>query len=231
MTATNRILQAIESELMQAIEHDQVRRRRRRNAFRTGAVMAAAAVVLSGTALATGVLDPRYPARPSSPRWPLSIFSHPPAARAHRATTSGASAPQGAIFAGLSQADGVTNELYAWHRSAQEDCLVDVEAVREVTTACDPSWAVEAEGIAWAGPPTGSSAPVNVVAMVPDGVPTVEVTDGDGSKHTVNVVNNVADYSASSVTELRYTLPNGHVESRNLSRSLSRSDRESSRGQ
>ena len=220
MTTTNPILQAVESQLMLAIGRDQLRRRRRRKAIRTGALVVAAAVVISGTALATGVLDPRYPARPSSPRWPLSIFSHPPTARARRATAGGVSAPQGAIFADLSRADGVTNELYAWHRSPQEDCLVDVEAAREVSTACDPSWAAEAEGISWAGPATGSSGPVNVVAMVPDGVPTLEVTDGDGSKHTVDVVNNVADYSAASVTELRYTLPNGHVESHNVSRSL-----------
>lgn len=217
---------------MQAIERDQVRRGRRRKALRTGALVVAAAVVLSGTALATGVLDPRYPARPSSPRWPISILSHPPTAHARRATAGGVSAPQGAIFAALSRADGVTNELYAWHRSPREDCLVDVEAAREVTTACDPSWAAEAEGIAWAGPATESSGPgpVNVVAMVPDGVPTVEVTDGNGSKHAIGVVNNVVDYSAASVTELRYTLPNGHVESHKLSGSIARLDHESPRG-
>lgn len=231
MTTMNPILEAVEAELMQAIEADQVRRRRRRKALRTGALVAAAAVVLSGTALATGVLDPRYPARPSSPRWPLSIFSHRPTTGARRASVGGVSAPEGAIFAGLSRADGVANELYAWHRAPQEDCLVDVEAAREVTTACDPSWAAEAEGISWAGPARGSSGPVNVVALLPDGVATLEVTDGDGSKDTVDVVNNVVDYSAASVTELRYTLPNGHVESHHLSGSLSRLDRESPGGQ
>lgn len=231
MTASTPILRAVESRLMQAIERDQVRHRRRRKAFRIGAMMAAAAVILSGTALATGVLDHRDGARPSSPRWPLSVFAHRPSARARRASGGGVSAPEGAIFAALSRADGVTNELYAWHRSPHEDCLVDVEAAREVTTACDPSWAVEAEGISWAGPVAGSSGPVNVVAMVPDGVLTVEVADGDGSRHTVDVVNNVADYSAASVTELRYTLPNGSVESDDLSRRLSQLDREGSRGQ
>jgi hypothetical protein len=58
-----------------------------------------------------------------------------------------------------------------------------------------------------------SSSDVDVVALVPDGVPTVEVTSAAGSTSTVEVVNNVAAYAATGVKELRYTLPDGRVES------------------
>lgn len=61
MTEMGPVLQAVESQLMQAIERDQAHRRRRRKALRAGALTAAAAAVLSGTALAAtgalGVID------------------------------------------------------------------------------------------------------------------------------------------------------------------------------
>jgi hypothetical protein len=118
----------------------------------------------------------------------------------------------------MSHVDGVTDELYAWHRSPQEDCLVDVEGGSETTVACSPSSAAEAEGISWVGTnsaATGTPGGVGVVAMVPDGVAKVEVMGADGSTGTVEVVNNVADDTTQAdVKEYRYTMPDGKVVSR-----------------
>lgn len=150
----------------------------------------------------------------STLRWPLSIFSHRAAARAHRADVGKVSAPQGAILASVSDVGGVTNELYAWHKTPQEDCLVDIEGGSEITMACSPSSAAEAEGISWVG--TGSTAAgtsnsVHVVAMVPDGVAEVQVTGVDGSTTGVDVTNNVAATSGADVKEFSYTMPDGDV--------------------
>lgn len=136
-------------------------------------------------------------------------------APARTATIGRVVAPEGAILADVSEADGVPNEIYAWQRSSQEDCVVDVEAAREMTIACSPSSVAESEGISFvanAGESGGFSG-VNVVAMVPDGVHAIQVTDRDGSTHRVGVKNNVVDYAASNVTELRYTMPDSTVRS------------------
>lgn len=94
-----------------------------------------------------------------------------------------------------------------------------------MTTACSPSFAAEAEGISWAGAAgqAATASDVNVVAMVPDGVPTVQVTTAEGSTGTVDVVNNVVAYAAASVKELRYTLPDGKVESRQFNNRYAKS--------
>jgi len=139
----------------------------------------------------------------------FSVFSHG-LARAHRADAGSVSAPQGAVLAAVINTDGVTNELYAWHRTPQEDCLVDVEAGHESTTACSPSSAAEREGVAFAGKPSPASG-VNVAALVPNGVTSVRITGSDGSTRSVAVVNNVMDYAASNVTGFSYVMPGGAV--------------------
>jgi hypothetical protein len=179
---------------------------------------------VAGAAVASGAFAANRPAvhrhtvrrsARSAPRWPFSIFSHPATVRSHSADVGKVSAPLGAILAGVSHVDGVTDELYAWHRAPQEDCLVDVEGGSETTVACSPSSAAEAEGISWVGTnsaATGTPGGVGVVAMVPDGVPKVEVTGADGSTGTVEVVNNVAnDTTQADVKEYRYTMPDGKV--------------------
>lgn len=188
-----------------------------------GSVAAVAGIAVAGGAFAAnGPAVHRHAGRRSArfaPRWPLSIFSHPATARARRANAGKVSAPQGAILAGVSHVAGVTDELYAWHKTPQEDCLVDVEGGSELTIACSPSSAAEAEGISWVGTnsaATGRPGGVGVVAMVPDGVAKVEVTGADGSTGVVEVVNNVADDTAQAdVKEYRYTMPDGEVVSRN----------------
>lgn len=139
----------------------------------------------------------------------FSVFSHG-LARAHRAEVAGMSAPQGAVLADVVNADGVTHELYAWHRTPQEACLVDVEAGNGVTTACSPISSAEAQGVSFIGGPQGVGR-VNVAALVPDGVTTVQITEDDGSTQNVAVVNNVADYAAGGVTGFSYSMPNGSV--------------------
>lgn len=169
-------------------------------------------VVATGAFAANGQRVHRHVAGASAARWHLSIFSHHASSYAHSADVARASAPEGAIFAATSHADGETNELYAWRRAPQEDCLVTVEG-DGTSIGCSPASVVEAEGMSSAGPVSGTSGPIKVLAMVPDGVSTVEVVNGEGTANTVEVVNNVADYTTASVKELRYALPNGTVES------------------
>lgn len=192
-----------------------------RNRLALLAIIVGSVAAVAGTAVASGAFAARgraahrYAVTRSAPRWSFSIFSHPATVRAHRAGAGKASAPQGAILAGVSHVAGVTDELYAWHRTPQEDCLVDVEGGNETTIACSPSSAAEAEGISWVGTnstATGTPGGVGVVAMVPDGVAKVEVTGADGSTGTFSVVNNVADDTTQAdVREYRYTLPDGKV--------------------
>jgi hypothetical protein len=179
------------------------------------AIAVSSLIAVAATAVASGALAATHTpavhghlARRSAPRWPFSVFSRPARFRAHRADAGKVSAPQGGVLADVSQVAGVTNELYAWHKTPQEDCLVDVEGGSEITVACSPSAAAESEGISWVG--TNS-----VVAMVPDGVTKVEVTSTTGSISTAAVVNNVTDDATqSNVEEFRYTMPNGTVVSR-----------------
>lgn len=175
-------------------------------AIAVGSLIAVAATAVASGALASthGSAVHGHVVRGSAPRWPFSVFSHPARVRAHRADAGKVSAPQGAVLADVSQVGGVTNELYAWHKTPQEDCLVDVEGGSEITVACSPGAAAEAEGISWVGNNS-------VVAMVPDGVPKVEVTGADGSTSTATVVNNVTADTQSNVKEFRYTMPNGTV--------------------
>jgi hypothetical protein len=139
----------------------------------------------------------------------FSVFSHG-LARAHKADAAGMSAPQGAVLADVIKADGITHELYAWHRTPQEVCLVDVEAGGGVTTACSPDSSAEAQGVSFIGGPQGVDR-VNVAALVPDGVTTVRITEGNGSTQDVAVVNNVTEYAASDVTGFSYSMPSGSV--------------------
>jgi hypothetical protein len=180
-----------------------------------GIAAAAGAAVSSGAFAASRAAVHRHVVRSAAPRWPFSIFSHPAMARAHSADVGKVSAPQGAILASVSDMDGVTDELYAWHRTPQEDCLVAVEGGRELTVACSPISAAEAEGISWVGAnsaATGTPGGVGVVvALVPDGVSKVEVTGVDGSTTDVEVANNVAATTEAGVKEFRYTMPDGKV--------------------
>jgi hypothetical protein len=176
----------------------------------------------AGFAVANGALASthrqaarRHVVRGQLGRWPFSIFSRPAPVHARLAGTGKVSAPEGGVFARASDVAGVTDELYAWHRTPQEDCLVDVEGGNESTIACSPSSVAEAEGLSWVGvvsPRTGESGSV-VVAMVPDGVSKLEVRSASGATSTVAVVNNVADYvtQTSNLQEYRYTLPDGRV--------------------
>lgn len=191
------------------------------------AIVVGSVAAMAGVAVASGAFAVNRPAvhrhvvrrsAHSAPRWPFSIFSHPATDRAHSADVGKASAPQGAILAGVSHVDGVTDELYAWHKTPQEDCLVDVEGGSETTVACSPSSAAEAEGISWIGTnsaATGTPGGVGVVAMVPDGVTKIEVTGADGPRSTIEVTNNVADDTTqANVKEYRYTMPDGKIVSR-----------------
>ena len=77
----------------------------------------------------------------------FSVFSHH-LVRAHKADASSMSAPQGAVLADVITTGGVTNELYAWHRTPQEDCLVDIEAGRELDHSVLAEFAAETKGVA-----------------------------------------------------------------------------------
>lgn len=192
------------------------------------AVIVGSVVAAAGAAVSTGAVaaNRRSAIRghvvrgSAAPTWPFSVFSHPAKARAHRADVGKVSAPQGAVLAGVSDMDGVANELYAWHKTPSEDCLVDVEGGSEVTTACSPSAAAEAEGISWVGTnsgatgATGAPGAVSVVVMVPDGVSRIEVTSSDGLTTGVNVTDDVAAMTEVGIKEYRYTMPDGKVVTR-----------------
>lgn len=198
------------------------------------AVVVGSLAAVAGTVVASGALGAnsrpvvrRHVVRGSAQRWPFAIFSHPAAVRGHSADVGKVSAPQGAVLADVTHVDGVTDELYAWHRTPQEDCLLDVEGGSEVTVACSPRAAAEAEGVAWVGTnaaATGTPGGVGVVAMVPDGVSKVEVTNADGAVTSVTVAHNMADDTAqANVKEYRYTMPDGRVVS-HVGESLSAMD-------
>lgn len=139
----------------------------------------------------------------------FSVFSHH-LVRAHKADAGSKSAPYGADLADVITTGRVTNELYAWHRTPQEDCLVDIEAGRESITACSPSSAAEKNGVAFVGRSENSSA-TSVAALVPNGVAAVQITESNGSTRSVAVVNNVMDYAADNITGFSYVMPNGAV--------------------
>ena len=186
-----------------------------------GTVGGVAVVVGASAAFASGAFAAgkppvhKQPGRGSVQRWPISIFSHAATVRAHSANVNTASAPQGAIRAAVSEVDGVTHELYAWHKTPEQDCLVDVEVGGGVTVGCSPLAAAESEGLSWTGTASaalGASGGVGVVAMVPNGVSAIEVVAANGATNVVHVVNNVADYTGQTgVKEYRYTMPNGRV--------------------
>lgn len=199
-------------------------------AFVVGSVAAVAGIstaFVSGAFAANKSAVHRHVLRSSTPRWHFSIFSHPATVRAHSSDVGTVSAPQGAILAGVSHVDGVTDELYAWHKTPQEDCLVDVEGGSETTIVCSPSSAAEAEGISLIGTNSTATTPggFGVVAMVPDGVSKLEVTGANGSTRTVEVKNNVADETTqTNVKEVHYTMPDGKVMARQGAQSLAHED-------
>jgi hypothetical protein len=139
----------------------------------------------------------------------FSVFAHH-LVRAHKADASSTSAPPGAVLADVITTGGVTNELYAWHRTPQEDCLVDIEGSHESITACSPSSAAETKGVAFVGKSESSSA-TNVAVLVPNGVKAVQITESNGSTRSVVVVNNVMDYAASDITGFSYVMPSSAV--------------------
>jgi hypothetical protein len=163
-----------------------------------------AAIALGGLA-ATGAFASHVRTRHTG----FSVFAHH-LIRAHRADAGSASAPQGAVLANVVTTNGVTNELYAWHRTPQEVCLVDVEASLTSVTVCSPTASAESNGVSFAGKTENSSA-TNVAALVPNGVKTVRVTDSNGAILSVAVVNNVMDYASSNVTAFSFVMPSGAV--------------------
>lgn len=157
-------------------------------------------------ALAMSLLAGAFASGRHIPKVHFSIFSHPKTIRAHRAATSSVEPPSGAILAGVAQSNGAQNEIYAWHQTSQEDCLVIVEGGAAVTTACGRLSEAAENGVEVATKPAHGDPTITI--LLPDGVKSAIFTDSDGS-HLVDVVNNVAEYSAPGLVSASYTMPNG----------------------
>lgn len=181
--------------------------RTHRNRNIVGLCLALALASGGATAIAGAHSDPQGVRHSDQSRF--AVFSR----RGHRArSASTTNIPVNAVLAGTSNADGQSNEVYAWERAPGEYCLLDVEHVTARTVLCGGRAGAEEHGL-MLSEKSDEYAGINMVGLVPNGVNTVTFTDSDGTAHAIKVSNNFVDYAnAGGVTSARFTLPNGRVE-------------------
>jgi hypothetical protein len=124
--------------------------------------------------------------------------------KAHLAASANSNLPSGAVLAGA--ADG--HELYAWQTAGNtKTCLIAIADApgRVGGISCGPTSEVEKTGIV--ALELGSNA--GMMALIPDGVDDMTVTDESGASHTVPASNNVAGFEDSSFTSISYRLSDG----------------------
>ncbi|MGP0100571.1 MAG: hypothetical protein ACLPUT_02985 [Solirubrobacteraceae bacterium] len=137
----------------------------------------------------------------------FSILSHPRTGLAHIASASGLNPPPGAI---LGTVDG-HSEIYAWQRSSEEVCVVDLQASGQGGIGCDKPSVAEAHGVTVALMPVAGST-LSVATLVPNGVKSVVYSDHSGASRTATVSRNVVAVEDPSLASIHYTLPDGTTE-------------------
>ncbi len=174
-------------------------------------IVAVAAIV--GSALATGAFAG---SKAHIPRWPVSVFSHAP----HRAHTAAATTPR--IMAGVEGVSLVAvhgpNEIFIGHRRSptSDDCFW-VRTQSGGQGGCGRASEVEAKGAVSLYEANEHAHPY-ILALVPDGIANVVITDSDGTSHTAAVTNNFAVYEdLKTPSSVSYTLPNGATETTDVS--------------
>jgi hypothetical protein len=165
-----------------------------------------------GSALASGAFAG---SKAHVPKWRVSVFSHP---RAHRATATAPKLPlAGVSGVSLAVVSG-SNEIFIGQRQTPttDDCFW-VRTPSGGHGGCGRASEVEAKGAVSLYEANEHAHPY-ILALVPDGVTSVVIADSDGSSHTVAVTNNFAVYEdLQTPSSVSYTLPNGAIESTNVS--------------
>jgi hypothetical protein len=184
--------------------------------MRSGAHLVASVViamfVVVATCAAMFAITGTFAVR-GTPGGGFSVFMH----RAARAADT-RSAPPGAVLATVSGA----NSIYAWHRSATEDCVVDVRVGDKRSGICAKDAYAVANGVVGifrqgAGALSPNSlANLRVAALVPDGVDNIVFTDRNGLRYVVRVVNNVAEREDLNIASVHYTLASGRTKTINV---------------
>lgn len=219
-------------------------RRIRPRALLAIALLAALAVVGTGAGFALSSGFAAAHTASSSLASPSSSVTNPSSsARAafavlsdHTATNAGsASVPAGAIPAATQ--DGI--KVYVWEQAAGEslnpnaprspnategEICVGQEATSSNDiggAACGPVAAFIAHGNVDFTGSGGSSSPMTITALVPNGVSSIELTEADGASRSVPVVNNVAvtvvqggenALPARPAAAVSYPMPSGNIE-------------------
>ena len=149
--------------------------------------------------------------------------------------TGSASVPTGAMAAATQ--DGI--KVYVWEQEAGEslnpnaprspnatesEICVGQEATNSDSiggSACGPVAAFVAHGDVDFTGSGGSSSPMTITALVPNGVNSIELTEADGASRSVPVINNVAvtvvqggenALPARPATAISYLMPSGDTE-------------------
>jgi hypothetical protein len=168
-------------------------------------VVASVAVAAAGIAFASGNTGKRA-------RWPIGAFSHQ-LTRAHSAsiTPSALSSDSGVALAVVKG----ENEIYVGHRENQAlDCIYDHINIHAGGGGCGKATFVESQGMIGTLETAGEA--TRVLALVPDGVGNIVVTNQDGSSHSVTVENNVAIDEDPTPATVSFTLPNGVTRTKNV---------------
>lgn len=145
-------------------------------------------------------------------KWPISAFAgHPSRAHSAAVTPSVLSGDSGVVLAAVKGA----NDIYISHgKNARLDCFYDHISAQAGGGDCARSIVAESRGMVGVLETAGHT--TRVLALLPDGVTNVIVTNQDGSSHSVTVENNVAVYEDASPATVSYTLPNGMTQTENV---------------
>lgn len=169
-----------------------------------GAIAAACGAVV--TVLAARGPEPQYIRQHTD----IGILTHKGASLEHAADAGVVTPPQGAVRV----AAVGTDQIYAWHsKSRNEDCILDLR-VATGGVACEAAAKAEAHGVVGVfreggGATSGSASTMRVIALVPNDVKEVRITDKDGASYTVGVSDNIAVSRDVNTTSLAYRLGNG----------------------
>jgi hypothetical protein len=187
-------------------------------ASRAVAVLVVVTSAVAGTLLATAALASNGNAHRSRGKTGISVFSHQPRGLARIATSGALNPPPGAILAAVVG----HNEVYAWHHSSSEDCVMNLHVGGAGGAVCGQGSKVEEQGtVGIFQEGEGATAPnspatLRVVALVPNGVESVVFTDRDGSSQDVDVTNNVVELEDINIASVSYTLPSGASHTTNV---------------
>jgi hypothetical protein len=118
------------------------------------------------------------------------------------------------VFVGAPQrAEGAS--LQPRQAASEELCISDQQSNGGGGgIACAEPAIVEREGTVLETAGLQSS---SIAVLVPNGIPSVTVTDSDGSSHVLRVSNNVAEIEDASASAVSYAMPNGSPHTQSIS--------------